>query len=795
VNVRHLVKLELPKILDQLAEYADFSASVDLARSLLPVTERAEIEWRQETTGEARLLLEESPGTGVGGAHDVRPLVEAARRESALPPQDLLEIRDTLEAGRRLHRALTRQDEPFPNLAVIAARIDPCPGLIAEINRCIDPRGNIRDDATPELARIRRETRVAHDRIREKLEGIINARRYSDVLQESLITQREGRYVVPVKADFKGRIQGIVHDVSASGATVFIEPLPVVDLNNAWRALQVAEQEEMRRILLELSGQVAHHGYAIVETVETLAQLDLHFAKAKYAEALDASRPEIVPFHKSAKSGAHPRATIRLLGARHPLLDPQAVVPIDVTLDEATQVVVITGPNTGGKTVSLKTVGLLTVMAQAGLHIPAEPGSALSPFEDVYVDIGDEQSIEQSLSTFSAHLTNIISFLHRAGTHSLVILDELGAGTDPAEGSALARALLDHFRGRGAMTFVATHYPELKSYAQLTPGVANASVEFDPETLRPTYRLSIGLPGRSNAFAIAQQLGLDTEIVDAAQGMVSREDKQTEDMLSDIHQLRIQEAQARDAARTARVEAEELAEELRRRLDGIEEERREIIAEARQEAEAAVDRLREDVRALRRRMRAASEPADVLEQIKEATEALQADLPEPERLRKPSPPPEVTPPAPERAIRPGDAVWVRPLNAKGEVLEVGKEEVEVQVGPARTRVQPHALELRDAPPPPEERPAVRYSEVASPGTELDLRGATVEEALQKLDRYLDTASRAGLPQVRIIHGKGTGALRRAVRDFMMDYPLVTDFEGGGFREGGEGVTVATLAQV
>jgi DNA mismatch repair protein MutS2 len=344
------------------------------------------------------------------------------------------------------------------------------------------------------------------------------------------------------------------------------------------------------------------------------------------------------------------------------------------------------------------------------------------------------------------------------------------------------------------MTFVATHYPELKSYAQLTPGVANASVEFDPETLSPTYRLTIGLPGRSNAFAIAQQLGLDADIVEAAQGMVSQEDKQTEDMLSDIHRLRIQEAEARDEAQTARTEAEQLAQELRQRLDNIEVERREIIAEARQEAEEAMERLRQDVRAMRRQLRAI-ESSETLAEIEQATQQLKADLPKPERLQKPAPPPEVTPTTPKRAIRPGDAVWVRPLNAKGEVLEVDGEAFEVQVGPARTRVQRPALELRDAPEPPKEEPAIRVSEVASPGSELDLRGATVDEALRQLDRYLDTASRAGLPQVRIIHGKGTGALREAVRDFMMSYPLVTDFEGGGFREGGEGVTVATLAKV
>ncbi|MBE9508188.1 MAG: Smr/MutS family protein, partial [Chloroflexi bacterium] len=598
-----------------------------------------------------------------------------------------------------------------------------------------------------------------------------------------------------LKADFKGRIRGVVHDVSASGATVFIEPLSVVELNNAWRELQLAEAQEVHRILAHLSDLIAQHAAEIEQTVEALADLDLAFAKAEYADAISATAPELVPRplsppHAGGKKGDG--SAIRLVGARHPLLDPETVVPIDVLLDDETHVLVITGPNTGGKTVSLKTVGLLTLMAQAGLHIPAEPGATLSPFEAVYADIGDEQSIEQSLSTFSSHLTNILSFLDHADERSLVLLDELGAGTDPAEGAALARALLDHFRCRGATTLVATHYPELKTYAQLTPGVCNACVEFDPETLSPTYRLTIGLPGRSNAFAIARRLGLPGDIVGAARQMVSPDDLQADDMLADIHRLRVQEAQARDTAEEARAEAGRLARDLRERLAVIEQERQEILEQAREEATAELEALRVEVRALRRRMQAAAAPLEPVAEVEEAVETLEAELPEPEVLG-PLPVPDVSP----HPIRPGDAVWVRPLNTKGHVLEIDDEEAEVQVGIARTRVSRADLELLAAT--VLETPATtthspHLLRASSPGERLEIRGCTVEDALERVDRHLDGAFLAGLPWVRIIHGKGTGALRRAVREFLAGHPLVSTYEAGGPKEGGEGVTIAKLVQ-
>jgi DNA mismatch repair protein MutS2 len=795
VNKRHLSTLEYPKISQQLAAHTSFSAGREQALALEPTTDPAEIEHRLETTSEARVLLEEEPAISVGGAHDVRPLVADARRGQILRPTDLLDVRDTLAAGRRLQRTLRRLESSYPNLARIASRIQPCKTVIDEISRCIGDRGEIQDQASAELARIRREVDIAHARIQDKLNNIVSASRNASYLQETIITRREGRYVIPLKAQYRDKIPGVVHDRSASGVTLFIEPLSVVDLNNTWRELQLEEEEEIRRILAELTYLVSEHDGEIAETVEALAMLDLAFAKAMYAEAIDASQPEITPF--ADRTDGHPGSTVRLLGARHPLLDPDEVVPIDVDLDDETHVLVITGPNTGGKTVSLKTVGLLTLMAQAGLHIPVETGSALSPFEGVYADIGDEQSIEQSLSTFSSHMTNIVSFLEAAGSRSLVLLDELGAGTDPAEGAALARALLEHFRRRGSTTFVATHYPELKSYAQLTPGVRNASVEFDTETLSPTYNLTIGLPGRSNALTIARRLHLPEEIVEEARQMVSAEDLRTQDMLDDIHRLRMKTAQEREDAHTARTKAQRAARELHGRLASIEEEREEVLRQAREEAEKRLETLRSEVRQLRSRLRAAAAPVEAVGTVEEKLASLEAQMPKAEPRK--APPPEVSEHLDDvlqAPINAGDTVWVRPLNAKGEVLKVDDGEAEVQVGRVRTQVSLSALEPRKAEEPEPVAAGVQVSAAtpASPGSSIDLRGHTVDETLKRLDRYLDQAMRAGLPQARIIHGKGTGALRRAVRDFLTDHPLVSSYESAGYREGGEGVTLANIVQ-
>ncbi len=675
---RHWQTLEFPKILDRLAAHTSFSAGAEKARRLTPSTQATEVRERRASTAEARRFLAERPQTDLGGARDLRPLVEAARRSILLSPADLLDVRQTLLVARRFRQIFAPMESTYPRLSAIISRTALCLDLVEAIGHCLDDRGEVRDDASPALARVRQELRVTHDRLMDRLQRIIAAPENQPYLQEPLITMREGRYVIPLKAEFKGRIPGIVHDRSASGATLFIEPLAVVDLANTWRELQLQEEEEVRRILADLTARVAACGEDLERTVEALADLDLAFAMARYAEELNATEPRV--------TDGTPR--LALLRARHPLLDPATVVPIDVVLDGETHVLVITGPNTGGKTVTLKTVGLLVLMAQSGLHIPAAPGSTLPVFNAVYADIGDEQSIEQSLSTFSAHLTNILSFLHRADERSLVLLDELGAGTDPAEGSALARALLEAFRQRGSLILVATHYPELKAYAQLTPGVQNACVEFDPETLRPTYHLTIGLPGRSNAFAIARRLGLDEEIVRQAEALISREDRMTEGLLADPHRLRLEAARARDEALAARAEARRLEEELRKRLARIDEERAAILEAARREAQAEVERLREELRALRRKLgqlAARPLPPQAIPQAREELTAVEAELEElsetvEEALR---PPP---PPLPSGPLQVGETVWVASLRATGRLLALGDDEAEVQVGSLRVRV-------------------------------------------------------------------------------------------------------------
>jgi DNA mismatch repair protein MutS2 len=675
------------------------------------------------------------------------------------------------------------------------------------------------DSASERLGVIRRELRIVHDRLLQKLQRIITDPRHAAHLQEPIITQRDGRYVIPLKADFKGRIRGIVHDQSASGATLFIEPLATVEINNELREKQLAEQDEIRRILTALSALVGEQADRIIRAVESLADLDLAFAKAKYADAIRASEPVLRDFKVQAANGKrqvaspvtqadepatrglppatriHPGSTIRLLSARHPLLDPETVVPVDVELDEDTYALVITGPNTGGKTVSLKTVGLLALMAQCGLHLPAQSGSELSVFQKIFADIGDEQSIEQSLSTFSAHLTNIIRILGQVDERSLVIIDELGAGTDPSEGSALARAILSFLLDKGATTLVATHYPELKGYAQDTPGVKNASVEFDLETLAPTYRLTIGLPGRSNAFAIATRLGLDPTIVDEARTLVAQTDLEAEKLLDEIHRQREIMRAERARAEAARLRAEADERELARRLERIEEERRRILEQARAEAQKELDALRDELAALKRTLARAAQPLETLKEVEAALEEAE------EKQALPAAPlaPVKTRAGKSRPIRLGDTVKLKTLNSIGVVTALAAADAEVQVGRLRVRAKLDELELRGSPdseaeggrPAPDApRPALDH---ASPGLEFDIRGQTVEDALPELERYLDAAYLAGLPWVRIIHGKGTGKLRQGVRGFLRASPVVKSLESGKDNEGGEGVTVVRLA--
>jgi len=793
---QYLRVLEFPKILEQLSSHTSFSAGQELAEGLRPTTSLTEARTGQQETSEARTFLSTTPAT-LGGARDVRPLLDRASRRAMLLPGDLLDIRQTLVAGRRLRRSLVHAVGQFPRLSEIASRIEECTHVAAAIGRSFNEKGDVLDEASPRLGEIRRELRVSHERLLDRLNRLVAAPDYAAYLQESLVTQRQGRYVIPLKAEFRGRIPGLVHDQSASGATIFIEPLATVELNNRWRELQLQEEQEIDRILLALTDLVAQEAPYIQQTVETLAELDLAFAKARYAEAITGVEPQLVPFRQRKKARSevqHPGSVIELREARHPLLDPETVVPIDVHLDDDYFVLVITGPNTGGKTVSLKTVGLLAAMAQAGLAIPTDEGSRLTVFGGIYADIGDEQSIEQSLSTFSSHMGRIIQVLRRADSHSLVLLDELGAGTDPVEGSALARALLSHLVRKQITTLATTHYSELKTYAHKTSGVQNACVEFDLKTLTPTFELTIGLPGRSNAFAIAQRLGLDQTVIGEAQKMVSPQTLETEGLLADIKQTQKEALTARQAALEDRDEAEVLRRELAGRLADIERARREVLQQARDEASREIEEVRRELARLRRRQ---SRPSAVRtvdkEEIREAEGRLAELAEELEPIRiKPVATPAIHP-------QPGDQVWVAALRTSGEIAFVDGEEAEVQVGSFRVRVPVEELEVREGSVDVGHRPPMPHVQLhrvqeGSPPAELNCRGLTVEETIDQLGRYLDRAFLAGLPQVRIIHGKGTGALRRAVREELARHPLVSSFRPGAPHEGGEGATVAELAQ-
>ncbi|MCH7662952.1 MAG: endonuclease MutS2, partial [Chloroflexi bacterium] len=660
MDEKTLYTLEYDKILARLGSYCAFGASQELAEALRPSGQIDVAKRGLAETTEARALLEAEAGTTVGGARDVRAAAKAAERGVVLTTTDLLDIKSTLVSARTLGRAFEGMEGIYPNLTTIAKRLPPAMGLVDAISKTISDRGEVMDTASEKLRRIRRDTMVVHERLVAKMERMVKNPKITPHLQEALVTQRDGRYVLPVRVAAKGKIKGIVHDQSSSGATLFIEPLAMVDSNNKWRELQLAERDEELRILLELSGKIGEHAAEIQGAVETIAKLDLAFAKAKYAENLTASEPSLKAI--SPKKGKkHPGVRVKLWQARHPLLAKETVVPIDVELDPETYVLVITGPNTGGKTVTLKTVGLLALMAQAGLHIPAQTGSELSVFESVFADIGDEQSIEQSLSTFSGHITNIIHILEEADGKSLVILDELGAGTDPQEGAALARAILDYVVERGITMFVATHYPELKAYAHATPGVVNASMEFDMETLRPTFHLSIGLPGRSNALAIAKRLGLQDKIVDGAREMIDPDELRAEDLLDEIHRQRDLARTARAEAEEARLEAEELRGELAERLEKVEDERYEILNKAREEARDEVAELKEEIEQTRRDLKKARQPLDAIKQIKKQAAEIEEEAAEPV-VRQ-----DVPESAPSREVRLGDRVRVRSLDREGVV--------------------------------------------------------------------------------------------------------------------------------
>ena len=827
MNPRTLRVLEYAKILDRVAAHCAFSGGEELARALLPSDDLETVRERLAETAEAAKLLEQRTEVSFGGVRDMRAYLEKAERGAMLLAQDLLEIRNTLMRARSLQNLFLRIEQSFPRLAAIAVNIQPSGHIIDEIGRCINERSEVVDGASDALARVRQELRGAQDRLLSTLDRLVHSSDIKPYLQEALVTQRQGRYVIPIRADAKGQVDGIIHDQSASGATLFVEPLKVVQQNNAVRELELQEEREIRRILTELSQLVGEEAVYIAQNIQILAQLDFTFAKAKYGYALGASIPEAVPFDKArpiapkggsplgadsaAANGAngdagseiaalHPGSVLDLRRARHPLLDPNTVVPVDVYLDEDTYIIVITGPNTGGKTVTLKTVGLLTVMAQSGLMIPAEPNSRLCVFDGIYADIGDEQSIEQNLSTFSSHMTHIIEILEEADPASLVLLDELGAGTDPDEGSALAMALLDNVRDRGITTFATTHFSDLKLYAHNTPGVRNASVEFDVETLSPTYELSIGLPGRSNALVIARRLGLNPVIVEQAESIVRPGSLQVDALLDDIKRAKQEGLHTLEQARDRERHAQLLETDLRYQLANVEETRRAVIAETRDLMQRELEEARREIEQARRQIARATQfggagahddfltraQQDLAQRQQDAEEVnLDVIVPGDREQRLAGP------------IEVGDRVWVANLQASGEVLSLNEraQDADVQIGNFRLKLPLKRLELRQKAVREEQPASVRILSRPvhdSPGMELDMRGERVEEGLEKLERYIDNAYLARLPWVRIIHGKGTGALRDAVRDLLRHHPTVGEFRAGDASEGGDGVTVAKL---
>jgi DNA mismatch repair protein MutS2 len=808
MDAKTLHVLEYPKILERLKSFCDFSASMELARALEPTDSYDLALAHLAETSEARKLFSVQD-IGIGGAHDIRAAADLAARGGVLDPQQLLDVKSTLVSCRELKRSLERKTDEYPRLAQLAMGLPESHGIVDAITRVLSERGEVLDSASPKLATLRREIKIAHDRLMSRLQKYLTDS--GNKLQEPIITQRDGRYVIPLRAEFKGQIKAVVHDQSASGATLFVEPLPVVELNNKVRELELQERDEERRILYQLSSEIGEHREELTYGVENLAMLDLIFAKAKYAEELKASAPVLhqLPANSNQYSARNQkqepktesRTLIRLIRARHPLLDPNTVVPIDVDPKAGTRAIIITGPNTGGKTVSLKTVGLLALMAQSGLHIPAESGSELPCFHAVYADIGDEQSIEQSLSTFSGHITNIIRILKQLDHRSLVIFDELGAGTDPQEGAALARAILNHLLESGCTTLVATHYPELKTFAHSTEGVVNASLEFDIKTLRPTYHLTIGLPGRSNALLIAQRLGLPQPIIDSAKAEIHPDELRADKLLDDIRKERNRTSRERQKLEKARDRLEAQTKEIEKRLEKIEDERREVLAKARAEGELEVAILKKNIESLKSQLKKAKQPLDAIKTIEENIEELEEKVAAPvARKNEKLSPMGTLSMVRDQSLRLGERVTVSTLNADGVITALSESDAEVQIGSLRVRARLVDLQRKgqESESPKETietagtpRPAVATK---SPGIELNLRGKLVEDGLEELERYLERAYSSGLLFVRIVHGKGTGKLREAVRNALKDSPYVASFEEPKDNEGGAGVTVAKMAK-
>jgi DNA mismatch repair protein MutS2 len=815
ISEHTLETLEFPRIREQLARYTAFSASRELALALVPATECAEVERRLRQTSEARHMLDEHPETTIGGARDIRSLAQRAARGGALEASDMLDIMGTLGSMRRLRGLLGKlSPEIYPLLYDYIEYFPHLPALEDAIADAIDEDGTVRDNATPTLGRLRSEIATTAARMQERLHNLVHAQKFEGVLQEALVTVRNGRYVVPVKAEHRRAVPGLVHDQSASGATLYIEPMAVVEMNNRLRKLQLDEEQEVARILAELSQQVGSASEPIISGVGALAELDLAFAQAHYALALRCVEPQLAPpcgaeQPSAVGGGGGDNAPLVLRQARHPLLNQQTVVPINVWMGAEFRLLLMTGPNTGGKTVALKTVGLLALMAQAGLHIPARSPSRLPVFSHIFSDIGDEQSIEQSLSTFSSHMRTIIHMLRELDTveegaeqfPSLVLLDEIGAGTDPVEGSALARAIMEHLLERGCMGMITTHYAELKAFAYNTPGIQNASVEFDAATLAPTYELAIGLPGRSNALAIAARLGLDPAIVERAGSSINQETLRIEGLLEDIHHKREAATAEMQRAEELRRDAEKYRDRLSHEMELFEDTRQEKLDQAMREVQAELREARAELYHMRKELRSEREARQKFQESEQHIQQVEAQVRAVERRQRSARgevPGEEAPPPP---LQPGDKVLVRSIGLTGEIVAIDEQDemADVQVGGFRVKAGLPELrrekqgDRQPDPPPYQQQRSVSLPPAPDVSMSFDMRGCRTAEVPDLLDPYLNDAYMANLPQVRIIHGKGSGALRQVVHSFLRSHPLVKSFSGGG-KDGGEGVTVANLVE-
>ncbi|MBV9282949.1 MAG: endonuclease MutS2 [Chloroflexi bacterium] len=777
ISNKTLQTLEFDKILDRLQDHASFSAGKETVLALRPAADLATAQTWQSQTSEARRLLEMRPATHLGGAHDVRGAIRRAEVGSILTPEELLDIGGTLGAAARFRSAVLKDDLELPWLRIQAGRMAENQPLVEALARTFSDRGEILDSASPALRRIRSDINTAQGRLMERLNSMVSSAENRTALQEPIVTVRNGRYVIPVRQDSKNKVPGIVHDQSASGQTLFVEPLAVTEMNNRLKELQLAEQREIERILQALSEQVARHAPELTRTVIALRDVDVAFAKAKYAGALRAYEPRL-----------NAEGRLSLISARHPLLQGD-VVPISIWLGGDFRVLVITGPNTGGKTVALKTVGLLSLMAQAGMHVPAAPESELAVFPKVFADIGDEQNIEQSLSTFSSHMRNIIGMMPEIDAESLVLLDELGAGTDPQEGAALARSLLESLLESGARAVVTTHYSDLKTFAHEREGVENASVEFDVETLSPTYRLIIGLPGRSQALAIAKRLGMPERVLARARQHVSAGAVRIEKLLAQIQEERQEIGRLFERARDLHDDARKIRDRVRSELRDIQAERERILAEAREEGASAVRQLRARLRQIEEEAQGTAsrrEQRELRARVEEAQSVAAEALGSAPGIAGPVEPA-------LQPIRPGAVVAVGSLGQQGTVLSVADGEAEVQVGQFKMRVALDDLQVLSKKERAPERTVEFRPAREAPPREIDVRGWRADDALRELDQYLHDNYMHGQNTVRIVHGKGTGALRKAIREQLSEHPLVKSIQAEKPELGGEGVTVVNLA--